>query len=450
MQKDNLCARVQIVMKRFLRKLLPRQLLALYHLLFAWFGAALYGFPTKRALVIGVTGTRGKTTAANFLWSIFTAAGYTTGLTGTANLRIGANEVVNPYHMTMPGRGLLQKVFASMVRAGCDVIIVETPSEGMEQHREAGIAYDALLLNSLYPEYLAIHDRSYERLKDMLERPFIALARQPKKRFRGSVAPKVIVVNTAADEHERFLGHTADQHVTFSVRRGADVNAESIEARDDGVTFTSGGETYALSLIGSFNVENALGAIAMARAYGIPETAIHAGLANLQGVPGRMERIDEGQPFTVFVDYAHDSQSIEAALKAANEIAKPRDGKVIILLGAEGGGRDVKKRPLMGEAAALHAAQTVVTNVDPYEDDPVPILEDIARGAERVGAVRNETLFVIEDRREGIRKALSLAEKNDVVLVTGKGAEQSIIIDGKSSPWDDRAVMREELRKLTA
>lgn len=437
-------------MKRLLQKLLPKGIFTLYHHVFAWMGAAAFGFPTRKALVIGVMGTRGKTTAANFLWSIFTAAGYRVGLTGTANLRIGAKETVNPYHMTMPGRGLLQMIFARMVRAGCDVLIVETPSEGMEQHREAGIAFDSLLLNSLYPEFLAIHGRSYERLKEMNERPFAALAGQPKKRFRGAAAPKVIVVNTACDEHERFLGHTADQHVTFSVRRGADVNAESIEARDNGVTFASGGETYDLSLVGTFNVENALGAIAMARAYGIPESAIHAGLKNLQGVPGRMERIDEGQPFTVFVDYAHDAQSIEAALTASNEIAKPRDGKVVIVLGAEGGGRDVKKRPIMGELAALHAGHAVVTNVDPYEDDPLPILEDIAKGAERVGAERGNNLHVVENRREGIRKALALAEEHDVVLVTGKGAEQSIIIGGKSAPWDDRDVVREELKRLRA
>ena len=161
-----------------------------------------------------------------------------------------------------------------------------------------------------------------------------------------------------------------------------------------------------------------------------------------------MEKIDEGQGFLVFVDYAHEKEGMNAILETARDLVREDNGKIIVLLGAEGGGRDKLKRPQLGEIAAKKADFVIVSNVDPYEDDPKEICEDIAVAAERFGKARGKDLFVIEDRREGIRKALSLANKNDVVLITGKGSEQSIIIGGKRFPWDDRVVVREELNKI--
>ncbi len=178
---------------------------------------------------------------------------------------------------------------------------------------------------------------------------------------------------------------------------------------------------------------------------GIDDAAIARGLAGLKKIPGRMEVIDEGQNFTVIVDYAHEQQSITHVLQTAQAMKGP-GAKVIILLGAEGGGRDKAKRALMGEFSARMADYVVVSNVDPYDDDPARILEDIAVVAEQFGKARGRNLFLIEDRREGIRKALSLGEKGDIVLVVGKGAEQSMIIRGKHIPWDDRIVVKEELR----
>ena len=160
-----------------------------------------------------------------------------------------------------------------------------------------------------------------------------------------------------------------------------------------------------------------------------------------------MERIDAGQPFKVYVDYAHQKESMEALLLSAKKMV-PSEGKIIVLLGAEGGGRDTAKRALMGEVVAKLADLVVVSNVDPYEDDPIEIAEGIARSAETHGKVRNENLFVILDRRSGIHKVLSLAKPEDIVLITGKGSEQSITIDGKTVPWDDRSVIKEEIRKL--
>ena len=223
--------------------------------------------------------------------------------------------------------------------------------------------------------------------------------------------------------------------------------ATNIKETKEGVDFTLGDKDFKLSILGKFNVYNALPAIEIARLFGINDEDISKGLMNLKTIPGRMEKIEEGQNFTVVVDYAHEKQSFTNVLETANNM-REAGAKIIITLGAEGGGRDKAKRPIMGELAAKMADYIVVMSVDPYDDDPKEILEDIAISAEKNGKIRGENLFVIEDRREGINKALSLAKENDIVLVTGKGAEQSMIIGGKKSYWDDRLVVREELKKI--
>ena len=214
-----------------------------------------------------------------------------------------------------------------------------------------------------------------------------------------------------------------------------------------GVSFELKNEPFKIGIMGKFNVYNALPAIIISRLFGVSGSLIKKGLWELKVIPGRMEKIEEGQNFTVIVDYAHEKQSMTNVLETANNMRK-NGSKIIILLGAEGGGRDKSKRPIMGELAAKMADFVVVSNVDPYEDDPRQILEDIATSAEKFGKIRDNNLFILEDRRSGIRKALSLAESEDIILITGKGAEQSIQIGGNVLPWDDRIVAREELRVL--
>jgi len=436
------------MLKKFVKKLTPRFLISAYHRALAYLGALRYGFPSRKMVVIGVLGTRGKTTTANLIWSILTAAGYKTGLTGTANIRIGSEERMNEYHMTMPGRFTVQKLLHEMRDAGCTFAIVETPSEGVEQWRHKAIAYDAAVMTTLYPEYLAVHGLSFERCKEMHTKVFAELARQPVKFWNGKKVPKIVVMNNDIEERGIFLRYPADLTVTYALHHPADITADAITETPRGVEFSSGRNRYALSLLGSFNVENALAAIALCSALGISQDAIRHGLAALGNVPGRMEKIDEGQPFSVYVDYAHDAVSMEAALTAAGHLKKAPSSKVIVVLGAEGGGRDKKKRPVMGEIAARLADLIVVANVDPYDDDPMEIIEDIAKGAETHGKVRDKNLFAIEDRRLGIRKALALAAIGDVVMVTGKGAEQSMELGAAEVPWDDREVVREELKSL--
>ncbi len=434
-------------MKKIIKFFAPRFLINFYHLLLAYLGAFIYSFPSRKMIVIGVLGTRGKTSTANFIWSILNAAGEKAGLTGTANLRIGNEEELNKYHMTMPGRFFLQKFLRKMADAGCRYAVIETPSEGVEQSRHKGIFYDVAVLTTLYPEYLAVHNWSFERCKEMHLKVFEELAGQPRKTIGGRKIPKIIVVDSDNEDKELFLKPRADKKITYGIKPGADLAAVSIKTENGNVSFEVNGERYSLGTKGSFNVANALGAIAVAEALGIDKKSIKEGLKNLLLVPGRMEKIDEGQNFDAFVDYAHDGPSMTAALNAAAEIKKP-GSKIITVLGAEGGGRDKKKRPVMGELAAEKSDYVVVTNTDPYDDDPVEIIEDIARASEAGGKIRNKDLFSISDRREGIRKALELAGSGDIVLITGKGAEQSMIVGPEKISWDDRDVVRQELKKM--
>lgn len=434
-------------MKKILRLFVPKFLLSGYHLALAYLSALWFGFPSGKMTVIGVIGTRGKTTTANLIWSCLTSAGHKTGLTGTANIRIGDREFLNPYHMTMPGRFILQKLLSDMERAGCEYAVVETPSEGVEQWRHKGISYDAAVLTVVYPEYAAAHGWSFERCKRMHLEVFKKLAGEKRKILHGKKIPKTIVVNTDSDFSEDFIRCEADSKMTYGVKHNADIHGEDIHVSQSNITFRVGKNPYELHMRGVFNVPNALAAVALCSALGIEQKAIANGIYQLKCVPGRMEPIEAGQPFTVLVDYAHDPVSIEAALRAVQLIKKSHSSKIIVLLGAEGGGRDKKKRPLMGRLAAELADFVVVSNVDPYDDDPEEILEDVAQGAENAGAKRGGKLFVIEDRRMGIAKAFSLAKKGDIVLISGKGAEQSMMMGGKEIPWDDRVVAKEELDK---
>lgn len=433
-------------MKRLIKRLVPEGVILFYHYVVAILAAIVYGFPSRKMIVIGVTGTKGKTSAINFIWSVLMAGGYKTGIISTANIRIGDREMLNRCHMTMPGRFTIQKLLSQMVKAGCRYCLVETTSEGIKQFRHIGIYYDMAVFTNLFPEHLESHGGSFEEYKKMKGKMFEMLATR-QKFINGKQVDKIIIVNRDSPEADYFLQFKADKTITFSIESPADFRAENIRETGWGAEFMVADKSFVTNIPGRFNVANALPAIVIGKLVGISDELIAQGLKSLQIIPGRMERIDMGQDFMVIVDYAHEKESITNLLQTAKQM-KQSDGKIIILLGAEGGGRDKAKRPIMGELAGRLADYVVVSNVDPYDDDPEKISEDIAVAAERAGKVRDQNLFVIEDRREGIKKALSLAKTSDVVLITGKGAEQSMIIKGKKIPWDDRMVVKEELLNL--
>lgn len=432
-------------MKKLLKKLVPKKIFSTYHFLKVKFFQYITGDPTQKMLVIGVTGTKGKSTAANMIWSVLMAAGYKTGLTGTANFKIGNEESLNPYHMTMPGPEVLFPALKKMKDAGCSAVVVETTSEGVKQHRNRGINYDLVVFTNLSPEHIDSHG-SYHNYRAAKGELFRRLLLQKKKVLKGKKVDKKMVIFGDDPEAEYFLQFGADEKITFGFGANNLVRAEQVRSDTLGFSFTVDGTGFHVPLLGVFNAENALAAVAVGRALGISAEQIATGLKSLPILPGRMEKMESALPFTIIVDYAHEKKSMTALLTWANQVKGA--GHVIILLGAEGGGRDKGKRPVMGELAARMADYLIVSNVDPYDDDPVEIIEDIVVAAERAGMKKGERVFAIEDRREGIDKALSLARAGDIVLITGKGAEQFMVLGGKRITWDDRTVVREEMQKM--
>lgn len=432
-------------MKSALRKVIPESLLLVYHRLAAVLSGLIYRWPTRTLIVVGITGTKGKSTTANFMWAGLTGSGLKVAQTGTANFRIGEHEEMNKWHMTMPGTFVLQRFFRRCVNESVDVVIVETTSEGIKQSRHVGIEYDFLVFTNLTPEHLPSHG-SFENYRAAKQEIFRRLSSTHRKKVREQKIPKVVMANADSDESKHFVRFDADRHVTFGVGRAADMRAENVQEHSDGVTFDVEGRHARLNIPGVFNVSNALPVFAIAKELHLPLEGVIKGLTDLAVIPGRMEVL-QTEPFVAVVDYAHEKQSMTLAVQAARGMVG-ESGRVIVLLGAEGGGRDKAKRPVMGEIVANNAELVVVSNVDPYDDDPKPIIDDIADAAVKHGKTDGKDLFRIEDRRAGIRKCLELAGPGDVVLITGKGAEQSMVIGGKSMQWDDRDVVRAELNKI--
>lgn len=419
--------------KIFLKKILPQWMFYIWHYCKAVLAAAYYGFPAKKLYVVGITGTKGKTSTANFVWSVLTAGGFKTGQLGTASIRIGDKESLNRLHMTMPSPFKIQRLLSQMLKEGCSHVVMEATSEGMKLFRHVGIKFDAAIFTNLTPEHLPSHSNNFEKYK---------LAKT--KLFKNLSKDGLILANADSEYADYYIKFPARKKVTFGIEKG-DLKAQNILENEQGVSFDLGNKHFQLFIMGRFNVYNALPSIALGQYAGLSYEQIKAGIENLKVIEGRMQKINLGQNFTVVVDYAHEKISMNLALDMARKATK---GKVIVLLGAQGGGRDKSKRAAMGEAAAKKADYVICSNEDPYDDDPVAIIEEIAAAAEKFGKVRNQNLFVIEDRRQGIAKALSLASAGDFVLITGKGAEQTMLIHGEAIPWDDREVIKEELKKL--
>lgn len=429
-------------LKSSLRTLVPSAALLRYHRLSAALASSWYGNPSRQLVVIGVTGTKGKSTTCNYVWSVLQHSGKKTALTGTANFRIGTTESLNPYHLSMPGAWVIQKFLRRAVQEGCTHAVIEVTSEGLKQWRHVGIQFDVAVFTNLTPEHLPSHNNSFEEYRAAKVRLFDALTSSSKSH-------PCAVLNNDSSEVGVFAAASPARRVTYATSAAADLVAKDIQVTATGGTFHIDGTQFTLQIPGFFNVSNAVAAVAVGRALGMSLQQCAPGIAALAGVPGRMEKIDMGQPFSLWVDYAHEKESMGGLLDTLRAMRSTPDQKIIVLLGAEGGGRDKRKRPIMGEQVGRLADYVVVSNVDPYEDDPTPICEDIAVAAEAAGKKRSENLFVIEDRRAGIAKALTLARPGDLVAITGKGAEQSIVIGGKSAPWDDRTVVREELAKIS-
>ena len=415
-----------------------------YHFVRSNFAVASNGFPAKDMIIVGITGTKGKTSTANFVWSVLHAGGYKAGLISTAIFRFGSNEEINPYHMTMPDVFVIQKTLNKMKGLGIEIVVIEMTSEGMKQFRHLGIPVDIAIFTNLSPEHLPSHKNNFELYKKAKSKLFLALGKKQKK-LRGVSIPKTIIANRDSEHCDYYMQFPADKKITYGIH-GGDVRATDIMNEKTGVSFTANEETFRISIFGAFNVYNALPAIITANIVNIPNEKIKKGLISLAVIPGRMEEINEGQNFTLFVDYAHEPVSVNAILTASKEIKQP-GSKIIILFGAEGGGRDTKKRLPMAELCARNADYVIVTDVDAYDDDAQKIVDDVSTMVELAGKIRNKNLFAILDRKDAIAKALSLASAGDIVLITGKGAEQTMITNKGPIPWNEREIVRSLLKE---
>ncbi len=415
-----------------------------------------YGDPSHQLRVVGITGTDGKTTTSFLAEAALEAAGLSSGLLGTVETKIGASREPNPEHMTTPGALELQRALRAMVAAGNAAAVVETTSHGLAADRVRGIAYDAAILTNLSHEHLDFHG-TWEAYRDAKLSLFERLAvseRNPRKATPTAAWPKVAVVNVDDPSAGLFVGVAQEagaRIVTYGTDPAADVRATHSEedARGLRVAFEapSGAARVALRLAGRFNVHNALAVVALGEGLGLDPAAVRAGLESVEGVPGRMERVDAGQPFGVVIDYAHSPASLEAVLEILAPVAAARGGGLIAVFGSAGE-RDVEKRPMMGRIAAERARLVIATDEDPRGEDREAILDEIARGAEAAGKRRGHDLLLVADRPAAIAAAFERARAGDIVLLAGKGHEHSIIGSGGPLAYDERATALAALADL--
>ena len=411
------------MIKQIAESILPESFLSAYHFVLAHLAAVRYGFPSRKLLMVGVTGTKGKSSVTEMLNAILEEAGHTTALLNSIRFKIGDESERNLTRMSMPGRFFIQRFMHQALTAGCTAVILEMTSEGARQHRQRAIDLDALVFTNLAPEHIERHG-SYEAYAK-------AKFEIGKQLVRSRKRPRIIVTNKDDEHGRQYLSLTVEKRIGFSLDEH-----KPFEANEKGGSLIFIGKKLTTHLPGEFSLQNVLAAASVAEALGIDLDTISAALAKIKKIPGRAETIEEGQPFTVVVDYAHTPDSLQALYAAYGNSRK------ICILGNTGGGRDTWKRPIMGKIADEHCAEVILTNEDPYDEDPRAIVEAMAKGCARKPDI-------VIDRREAIREALKRAKASDTVLITGKGTDPNICVErGKKIPWSDAEVVREELRAL--
>jgi UDP-N-acetylmuramoyl-L-alanyl-D-glutamate--2,6-diaminopimelate ligase len=449
-------------MKSLIKKIIPVSLLNQYHKILAVAANYFYGRPSEKMIIIGVTGTNGKSTTVSLITKILEEAGYKVGATSTTLFKIAEKEWLNNKKMTMLGRLSLQKMLRQMVKANCQYAVIETSSQGIEQFRHLGIHYDICVFTNLTPEHIEAHG-GFANYKAAKLKLFKHLERLKNKKLGNKKIEKGIVANGDEEHAKEFLDFKIKEKIIFGMNDNTQkfsifnfqfsssfnfLSALNIKFLSDGLSFEVNKVKFDLKLFGRFNIYNSLAAIAVAQTQKIDLQVCKEALERVGGVPGRMEFIETGKDFKVLVDYAPEPESMRQLFEAIESHGLVKQ-KIIHVFGSCGGGRDVARRPILGELSARNAEACIVTNEDPYDDDPRLIIEQVAAGAIRAGKTEGKNLFKILDRREAISLALKLANPGDLVLLTGKGSEQAIMIaNGHKIPWDERRVVKEELNRL--
>jgi len=393
-------------MKDLLKKLIPGFLLSWYHFTWAFLGALVYRFPSRKLKVIGVTGTNGKSTVVFLISRILERAGYSVAALSSIQFKIKDRIWPNNLKMTMPGRMKLQRFLRQANKAGCEYAVLEVTSEGIKQHRHQFIDFDSAVLTNLTPEHLESH-KGFENYKKAKAKLFQALKPNGKA-----------IVNLDDPQADFFMQFQAKEKIGYTINSKPE---------------------FKLNLLGQFNISNALAAKAVGLAEKIPLEKIKIALEEVKGIPGRMEIVIK-EPITVIVDYAHTPDALEKVYQAVKEISS---GRIIGVLGAAGGGRDKWKRPELGKIADQYLDKIIITNEDPYDENPQEIIDEVA------GGLKQKQPEKILDRRKAIHRALELAQPGDVVIITGKGCEPWMCLaNNKKIPWDDREIVKEEFRKI--
>jgi UDP-N-acetylmuramoyl-L-alanyl-D-glutamate--2,6-diaminopimelate ligase len=436
-------------MKRFISKLVSQKAKNELHKLEARAAIIKNGSPAKKIKVIGVTGTKGKTTTCNMIAAVLDANGIKNAMETTINTKIG-KEVVNhttkSRWVTTPPAPVIQSFLKKAVKAGCEYAVLETSSQAIDQNRIFGIKYDTVVFTNLTQEHLEYHKTKENYLNAKL------------KLFKDNPQAK-FVINADDPNWNKFHSLPSSEKFLYSVKKPVDhgATARKILTSPEGVTFTivhdEGQVTAELNLPGIFNVQNALAAFSVGLALNLDPEKIKAGLEGITLVAGRMEqiRVSKKQDFTVIVDYAHNPDSLKNVYETVQDGMKNTGGRLIAVLGATGR-RDKTKRPIMGALAGHYADLVIFTNEDPYDEDPTAIMEETAEGIHRGGTEKhqwrlNRNYWKVLDRTQAIHKAIKEAKKNDVVLITGKGAEEVMAVgENKFIPFSDREIAKSELR----
>lgn len=396
-----------------MKKFIPKFIFSIYHYLLSLIGAILYGFPSKKLIVIGITGTNGKTTVV-FLITEILALQLRNKVASLSSIKfkIGKKEWPNKLKMTMPGRFKLQRFLKKAIRAGCKYVILEITSEGIKQHRHRFIDFNGVVFTNLTKEHIEAH-KGFENYKKAKGKLFKALQKSKKK-------DKFAAINIDDRNSKYFLNLSKNLKVyTYGIK-----NKEA-KIRPDKIKLE-------ISLLGKFNIYNSLAAVCVAQSLGLTLRKTLKILKSIKEIPGRMELVIE-KPFKVFVDYAHTPDALEKVYKTLGK-------GLICVFGSCGGGRDKWKRPEIGKIAERYCNKIILTNEDPYDEEPKNIINNIATSCKKP--------IKIIDRRKAINKALSLAKKDDIVIITGKGSEPWIMEKNKKVSWDDRRVVREEYKKI--
>lgn len=404
------------------KKIIPKSVFEFfqpaYHRLLAWGGALRYGFPSHSMKLIGVTGTKGKSTTVYMITKILEESGAKVAAIGSLGFKIKDKEWPNTLKQTMPGRFRLQKFLAEAKKSGCDFVVLEVTSEGIKQYRHLGIKFDTAVFVNIHREHLENHG-SFENYMKAKQELF-------------KITKNIHVLNADDAQIANFNKFPAEKKITFGINQG-DIRPTDVLASESESEFKVNGEKVHLHIGGVFNVLNALGAWAVTTAHGVEAPIIAEALSKLPTIPGRLEFVQK-QPFSVVVDYAHTPDSLETVYKTL----KPVGGRLIVVLGSCGGGRDKWKRPEFGAIADRLADEIILTDEDPYEEDPREIVREIEEGIKRTDHVE-----VVMDRQEAIGRAIKMAQHGDAVVITGKGSEISMAVAGnRKIPWSDRDIAR--------